>query len=197
MRLFDRTGRRAWNQAASLGIIFAVTCALAASQTTRDAATQAPAAQNSTSAPLTLTLADALERARSNSPEFRAAGNESGLAHEDRIQGGAGLLPTVNYNNQFVYTEGNGTASGKFIANNGVHEYISWGTVHQNISLGMVADYKRAAAAEALAKARLEIASRGLEVTVVDSYYGLLVAQRKYATGQHAVDEAQRFLDIS
>jgi outer membrane protein TolC len=138
-----------------------------------------------------------LERARSNSAEFRAAVTESGLAHEDRIQGRAGLLPTVNYNNQFVYTEGNGTASGKFIANNGVHEYISWGTVHQNISLGMVADYKRAAAAEALAKARLEIAARGLEVTVVDSYYGLLVAQRKYATGQHAVDEAQRFLDIS
>jgi len=119
------------------------------------------------------------------------------VAHEGRIQGRAGLLPSVNYNNQFLYTQGNGTLSGRYIANNGVHEYSSQADVHQAISLAIVADYKRAAAAEALAKARAEIATRGLEVVVVQGYYGLVVAQRKYATGQQALDEAQRFLNIS
>src|SRR5207302_7063635 len=33
--------------------------------------------------------------------------------------------------------------------------------------------------------------------TVVKSYYGLVVAQRKYGTEQLAAEEAKRFLDIS
>ncbi len=35
-----------------------------------------------------------------------------GLAREDRVQARAALLPGVDYNNSFVYTQGNGTASG-------------------------------------------------------------------------------------
>jgi len=41
------------------------------------------------------------------------------------------------------------------------------------------------------------VAARGLVVTVVQAYYGLVVAQRKYATEQQALDEAERFLNIS
>jgi outer membrane protein TolC len=105
----------------------------------------------------------------------------------------------VNYNNQFIYTEGNNTRSNAptFIANNGVHEYISQGVVHQELSLSTYGDYRRAAAAEAVAKAKAEIAARGLVVTVVKAYYGLVIAQRKYGTEQLAGDEARKFLDIS
>src|SRR5207248_7230633 len=104
-----------------------------------------------------------------------------------------------SYTAQYLYTQGNGTASGRLIANNGVHEYISEGNVHQEINLGLseLASYRRAAAAEAAAKAKAEIAARGLVVAVVESYYGLIVAERKYATSQAATAEAQRFLDIS
>ncbi len=148
-------------------------------------------------APITLTLQDALERAKKNNPEYRAAATEFGLAREDRVQSRAAMLPSVNYNAAFLYTEGNGTPSAKFIANNGVHEYLSQGNVHQEISLATIADYRRASAAEAVARARSDIAARGLVVTVVQAYYGFVVAQRKYSTAQRAATEANRFFDIS
>ena len=148
-------------------------------------------------APLTLTLQDAIVRARKIDPQFRAALTQFGLAKEDRVQSRANLLPNVNYNAQFLYTQGNGTPAARFIASNGVHEYVSQGNMHQSLSLADVADYRRTLAAEAVAKARSEIAARGLVVTVVQAYYGFVVDQRKYATAQQANDEAQHFLDVS
>ena len=147
-------------------------------------------------APVTLTLQDALELAKKNNPEYRSAMTDFGVAKGDRVQSRAALLPSVNYNAAFLYTEGNGTGT-KFIANNGVHEYISQGNVHEDISLANIAGYRRASAAEAVARARSEIATRGLVVTVVQTYYGFVVSQRKYSTAQRAATEAQRFFDIS
>jgi outer membrane protein TolC len=43
----------------------------------------------------------------------------------------------------------------------------------------------------------MEVAARGLVVTVAQNFYGLAVAQRKYATAQTAFAEAERFLKIS
>jgi outer membrane protein TolC len=149
------------------------------------------------SAVTSLTLADALARAKANNPQFQAAVMQLGLAREDRVQARATLLPGVDYNNSFIYTQGNGTASGRFIANNGVHEYISQGAVQQTLSAGQVSDYRRTAAAQALARAKAEIAARGLTVTVVQAYYGLQAAQEKVATTQAANDEAQKFLQMS
>lgn len=169
----------------------------------------AAASQAQSGAPLTITLQDALQRARQNDPQYRSAMMDLGLAHEDRTQARAGLLPNVNYNTSFIYTEGTGplptfcrnsTATcptARFIANNGVHEYISQADVHQALSLTNVADYRRSQSALALARAKAEIATRGLVVTVTQAYYGFVVAQRKYATAQRASAEAERFLDIS
>ena len=67
-----------------------------------------PSSQNLT-APLTLTLQDALQRARQNTPEYRAAITDLGLAREDRVQARAMLLPDVNYNTSYIYTQGTGT----------------------------------------------------------------------------------------
>ncbi len=156
--------------------------------------TDNPAPNN---APLTLTLQDALTRAKSNNPEYRSALMESGLAKEDRVQSRAALLPNVNYNAAFNYTQGNGTSAARYIANNGVHEYISQGNVNENISLANIAEYRRSTALEVAAKARAEVATRGLVLTVVQSYYGFAAAQRKYATMQRALEEAHRFLGIS
>jgi len=160
-------------------------------------------------APLTITLQDALQRARLNDPEYRSAITDLGLAREDRVQARASLLPSVDYNNSFIYTQGTGALpancatsttgcpTSRFIANNGVHEYISQGQVHEVLSLTNVADYRRSSAALAQARAKAEIATRGLVVTVTQAYYGLVVAQRKYSTSQRAAAEAAHFLDIS
>src|SRR5438309_424021 len=167
-----------------------------------------PSSQNLT-APLTLTLQHAPQRARQNTPKYRAAITNLGLAREDRVQARAMLLPDVNYDTSYIYTQGTGALpascqtstagcpTSRFIANNGVHEYISQGNVHEALSLTNVADYRRSSAALALARARAEIATRGLVVTVTQAYYGLVVAQRKYANEQRASAEAAHFLDIS
>lgn len=171
------------------------------------AQSQALPAQGS-NAPLTITLQDALQRARANDPQYRSAAvTDLGVSHYDRVQARAALLPNLNYTNSFIYTEGSGAVPTncvnspggcpRFIANNGVHEYISQADVHEGLSLTNFADYRRSSAALAQAKAKAEIAARGLVVTVMQAYYGLVVAQRKYATAQRADAEAQRFLDIS
>jgi outer membrane protein TolC len=157
----------------------------------------ATAETDSTRVPLVLTLQDALARAKANDPQFRSALTDLGVAHQDTVQSRAQLLPNLNYNMQYIYTQGNGTATGRFLANNGVHEYIAQGNVHQALSPGMFAEYRKAAAAEALMRAKSEIATRGLVVTVVQAYYGYVVAQRKYATAQKAAAEADHFLGIS
>ena len=161
------------------------------------------------SAPLTITLQDALQRAQKNDPQYRSALMDLGLAKEDRVQAHAGLLPNVGYTNSFVYTQGTGARTGeclastpgcpsfRFIANNSVHEYVSQADVHQELALATLANFRRSQAALAEAHARAEIAARGLVVTVTQTYYGLVVAERKYATAQRAQAEATRFLDIS
>ena len=138
-----------------------------------------------------------LTRAKTNSPQFQAAVTELGLAREDRYQARASLLPGVDYNNSFIYTQGNGTASARYVGNNGVHEYISQGVAHEAIGAAEVLDYQRTAAAHALAKARAEIAARGLTVTVVQAFYALLAAQTKTVNAERANVEGQRFLDLS
>jgi len=154
---------------------------------------------NSGVTPQPITFSDALQRARANNPQMQSAFTALGLAHEDLVQSRAALLPNVNYNMQAIYTEPTSRGSNNqiFIASNGIREYIAQGNIHQNLSLQTFADYGRAAAAQAVARARSEIALRGLAVTVTQAYYGYLAAQHKYETAQRAHEEAQRFLGIS
>src|SRR5216684_714751 len=72
--------------------------------------TQTPSANSSpaSGAPITVTLQDALQRARLNDPQYRSAITDLGLAREDRVQARAGLLPNLNYNNSFIYSQGTG-----------------------------------------------------------------------------------------
>ncbi|GAC1685831.1 MAG: outer membrane channel protein TolC [Terriglobales bacterium] len=193
-----------WREKSTLRGIFAMVllfvlsgAELAVSQTAPIEINTPPNQQQTGSAPLTITLQDALTRAKKTSPEYRTALTEFGIAKEDRVQSRAALLPNVNYNAQFVYTEGNGNGAGRYAANNGVHEYVSQGNAHEVVSLENFAEYRRTRAAEAVANARAEIATRGLVSTVLQTYYGFVVAQRKYATAQHAAGEAQHLFDIT
>ena len=143
---------------------------------------------------VSLTLADALERAKANSPQFQSAVTDVGLARENRIQARAGLLPGVKYSTGVIYTQPNGTPTGVFVSSNGVREYTSEGVGHETIGPAEIADYRRTAAALALTQANSEVAARGLTVTVVQNFYGYLAAQSRAATAQQLMDEAQSFL---
>ena len=190
-----------WTFALQFLLLFAIGNALAQETAPPVSAQLSAAAQDSrTDAGVpVITFADALQRAKANNPQFQSAFTALGLAHQDLVQSRATLLPNVSYNMQELYTEPNkrGTDNPIFIANNGTHEYIAQGNVHEALSLSGFADYGRASAAQAVARAKYEIATRGLVVTVAQAYYGYLAAQRKYATARHANEEAQRFLGIS
>ena len=161
----------------------------------------AAAQQTVVSAPadlVRLTLQDALDRARRNSVTYQAAMVEAGITHEDKKQAIAGLLPSVIYNNSAIYTQGNGVNNPvRFIANNAVHEYLSQGNVHEVLDVAGFAEARRASASAAAARARLEIASRGLVVTVVQSYFAAAAAQRKLEAAQKAADEGENFLKLT
>jgi outer membrane protein TolC len=145
-----------------------------------------------------LTLPQALERARLYSQQFLTAATTAQIAHEDAVQAKAALLPTGSLVNGFTYTQPNGTDTGVFIANNGPREYINEAVVHADIwSPVKRADYRRAMAAEAAARARVDIAVRGLVTVVVQGYYGTLVGQRKVANAEQSLREAEQFLDIT
>jgi outer membrane protein TolC len=161
-------------------------------------ATKDSAQETAAGALLKLTLQDALARARKNSVPFQTALTDSAVALQDRYQAAAALLPSVNYNNEAFYTQSNGPGNGiRFIANNAVHEYVSQANVHESLDLASVASFRRAAALAAAAKARAEIASRGLVVTVVQDYYEVAAAQQKLLSAQKAADEGERFLKLT
>lgn len=152
-------------------------------------------AQTGTATPvLCLTLQDAIQRAQKNTPQFQSVVTNAAIAHEDKKQSLAGLLPSVTYNNQFIYTQPGGPTGVRFIANNGQHEYISQGVAHEAIGVAEIADYRRAAASEAVAKAQREIATRGLTVTVVQLYYTLAAAEAKEAAAEITAKQGEDFL---
>ena len=149
---------------------------------------------------LTLTLPDALARALRYETSFLAAANAADLAREDTLQARAALYPSAGLRSEFLNTQGNGVfPSGRFVTNDGVHVYREWSVFHQDLSPGTLtrSGYQRAAATQALARAKVEVARRGLNVTVTKAYYALVGAQRKYASAQVALEQAQNYLTIS
>jgi outer membrane protein TolC len=153
-----------------------------------------------TGPPLTITLADALQRAQKNDAQFLSAASDQRSAREDRLQARDARLPQISARSEYLGTQGNGiTPNGRFVTQDGVHVYREWAVLHQEFSANtlMGIDFKRAAAAEAIAAAKAEIARRGLTVTVTKTFYALIVAQRKYATAQQSLEQTRRFFQLT
>lgn len=155
-----------------------------------------------------LSLEDAIRRAEANEPAFAAASAESRATALERKDARAALLPSASYHNQFLFTQSNQTAAQTtqggftqslpvFIANNAVHEYYSQGVVTETIGLAQISGVRLADANAARAQAEFEVARRGLVNTVVSLYYGLGSGGEKVAIAQRALDEANRFVDIT
>jgi outer membrane protein TolC len=159
-----------------------------------------PGLAQTTNSPATLSLKDALALAGKNDPGILAATSDAASAREDRNQARAAIYPSLSGRSEYLGTQGDGKLpAGRFVTNDGVHVYREWAVVHQDLSPGAFkrTGVQRADAAEALARAKLEIARRGLAATVTKDYYAMIAAQRKYATAQEGVDQAHRFLTIS
>jgi outer membrane protein TolC len=175
--------------------------------------TQISAAQASMSGPVSpapITLEDAIARAKANEPNFAAAVASAKVAALDRSLARSALLPSVVYHNQYLYTQpAHGpsqsanastaatTSIPRFIANNSVHEYTSQSLVSETIGLQQIAAVAQASAAARVASAELEIARRGLVVTVTSLYYSALSANHKLAIAQHALDETNSFTELT
>jgi outer membrane protein TolC len=141
--------------------------------------------------PPSITLEDALARAGQQAGQIQSASFSALQAKEDTVQARANRLPSVNAFNQFIYTEGNGTPSGVFVANDGVHVYNEQAVVHQDLlAIARHGEVNRALAAEAIARAKIEVAARGLHATVIQDYYAIVSAQRRAANTLISVQEA-------
>src|SRR5437762_420251 len=181
-------------------IILIVAVSSAFAQVSEPPSLQFARPQGPAAPPPVITLQDALDRAKQVDAPYHLAIADAAVAREDRVQAKSALLPTASHTTQYLGTQGNGRApSGRFVTNDGVHVYRSWGIVHQDINPNTFykSSYRRAQAAEALAAAKVEIAQRGLAVTVTRNYYALVTSQRKYATAQQSFQQAQRFLEIT
>ncbi|PWT84949.1 MAG: TolC family protein [Blastocatellia bacterium] len=150
--------------------------------------------------PVVITLADALERARRNDAQYLSSVADAEIAREDYVQARAAALPAFSNSTQYLGNQANGVnPNGRFVSLDGVHMYREWAIVRQELSANTFtrAPIRKAQASEAVAQAKLEIARRGLNVTVTKAYHGLVAAERKYATGQQAAQQAARFLQVT
>ena len=151
-------------------------------------------------APVVLTLADALQRAKRNEPAFLSAAADAAIARDDRVQARAGMLPAFSATTQYIGNqESPGLRTGRFVSMDGVNMYRAWMVARQDLSAStlMGTPLRTPALCGAAALAKLEVAQRGLAVTVTRNYYAFISAQRKYATAQLAAQQAQRFFDIA
>jgi outer membrane protein TolC len=194
-------------------VVFPVCLAALVAAPSLSQQTQLSASQASTSAPISsapITLEDAIARAKANEPTFAAAVASAKVAALDRSLARSALLPSVVYHNQYLYTQpAHGpsqsanastaatTSIPRFIANNSVHEYTSQGVVSETIGVQQVTAVAQASAVARVASAELEIARRGLVVTVTSLYYSALSANHKLAIAQRALDEANSFTELT
>jgi outer membrane protein len=149
-------------------------------------------------APVRLTLQDALALARKNEPTYNSVVTTARVAGETRAQTRDALLPSVNFATSVIYTQSNGVNGVvRFIANNSVHEYISQGNVHQQLDLASWETYRSAAALASAAKARAEVAARGLVVTVVLNYFAAAAAEKKLESASRTADAGEKFLHLT
>jgi len=155
--------------------------------------------EGASGAPIVITLQDAIERARQNDAQFQASVADVELARGDVTQAKAAELPAFSATSAYLGNQAGPNPTGRFVSLDGVNMFREWAGLHQEFSANTFtrAPVHRAQAAQAAAEAKLEVARRGLVVTVTKDYYALVAAERKYAMAQQAAQTAARFLDVT
>src|SRR5260370_16060167 len=98
----------------------------------------ASTATNPASQPASITLDEALARARTNQPVFAAAVAANRNAVLDRSIARSALLPNLIYHNQYLYTQPFHAPPGAVSAIPGAPRFIANHTVHDSFSQGSV-----------------------------------------------------------
>lgn len=155
-------------------------------------------AQNTQPGATVIDLAQAINRAKQYGGAVQGANLALAQATEDTLQAKAANKPQISALSQYIYTEGNGTPSGIFVSNDGVHVYNDQGLAHEDLMpLIQHGALLRASAAEAVARAKVDIAARGLNATVIQNYYGIADAMRKLDNAALSLTEARQFVEIT
>ncbi|HEX4031595.1 MAG TPA: TolC family protein [Terracidiphilus sp.] len=214
-RQHERDGRVAWPGSTLLIFLAAVGLSTAAAVYAQDAQpvetqaqTQAAATSTGAAQPAVITLDEAIRRAEDSDPAYAAARANQDAASLDRSIARSGLLPSVVYHNQALYTQPNGLTNQagqgaqaqpapRFIANNAVREYASQAWVNETLGLAGAAAVRRADAAAAQAAAEQEIAHRGLIAAVTGLFFSSLAADRKLAVAEQARQQSANFLRLT
>jgi len=168
----------------------------------------APSPAAKASAVPVFALQDAIARAEINDPGYVTSVANRGVANLDRSISRSTLLPTVTFQNQYLYTQPNGLKNQagqgfaaqdapRFIANNAIREYESQALITETLSAAGFAGRKHADAAAAKATADAEVARRSLVVAVASAYYTLVAEESSVRIAQRAVSEAQSFVDLA
>jgi outer membrane protein TolC len=158
--------------------------------------------------PEVIALDEAIRRAEANEPNFASAKAASKVAGLDKSIAIGGMLPSVVFHNQALYTQPNGLQnqagqgagaqpSPRFIANNAVREYASQASINETLGLAGYAGIRRADAASAMAAAELEVSRRGLVAAVTSLFYGSLAADHKLSIAERARQETADFTSLT
>ncbi len=205
---FRREKKRPFAGLTAGATVILLLLAAAASAHSQDAGSVPQAGSSPAAQPEVITLDEAIRRAEANEPNFAAAQASRRVAGLDKSIAVGGMLPSVVYHNQALYTQGNGLqnqagqgagaqASPKFIANNAVREYASQATINETLGLAGYAGIRRADAASAMAAAELEVSRRGLVAAVTALFYGSLAADHKLAVAERAHQETADFTSLT
>lgn len=158
-----------------------------------------------TTPPVSISLAQAQQRARMIEPSLLSARAAYASSKSDRTIARSAFLPQADVIGSYLFTESNGTFHGAtlpgpgpvFVANNQVHEYISQFEATESMSLAAIAKYRSTSALQLQAEAEQDIAQRGLLATVTQLYYSVLAADQKLAAARDAEQESKHFLDLT
>ena len=150
-------------------------------------------------ATINLTLQDAMQRARQYSQQVYSANIAALLAHEDTVQAKAALLPTADAAKRVhLHAAQRHARAASSSPTTARASTPNSSTLHADIYNPVKrAEYRRTMAAEAVAKAKADLAARGLVATVTQNFYGMAVAQRKVANAQASLREARDFQDLT
>lgn len=187
-------------------VLLLLAAAVSACGQTQSTAAASPSAGT---APVVITLDDAIRRAEADEPGYAAARANSQSAALDRSIARAGLLPTARFLSQDIYVQPNGVTSDgdagelnaplpRFVsADARPWEYIAQGVVSETLNLAQPAAVHRADADAAMATAEQEIARRGLVAAVTNLFYSAIAADRKLTVAEQARDEAAGFTRLT
>src|SRR5499427_1712889 len=200
-------GRSSYNYVAAV-FVWAICLCLTFTDSARGQNSQSaptPAANQTIQVTNPLTLDDALRLANAQASVYQTALLNERIAAEDVKQAEASFKPKVSAPLSYIYTSpATGLPPGEprapsFIANNAISEYEAFMNVSGDLDIAgkLRATLAKNRALLAAAHAGTEVARRALAQAVIESYYGLALANAQSRAAEGNLTAAQEFERIT